>query len=117
MNDPPTPSFPLENLLEKVATHLALSFGKVRANTTRDLIIIFKNIFPFIPSGDYFSSYKNRVHETICERCWKCKRRLERRPLGYYCRTCQRYRRIKHSVLHWKQRGGGHSTDQSVTRK
>jgi len=103
MNGPPTRLFPLE----KASAALAMRFGKVRANTTRDLTIIFKNIWPFLPSGDYFSYQRERIRETISERCWKCRRRLERRPMGYYCGRCERYRRVKLEVLHWKRRGGG----------
>ena len=119
MSDPTTPQFPLEldpfpklssnaeEQLDQIAAHLAMSFVKVRAVTTQDLRTILKRIGPFLPSRDYFSYQRSRSRETISERCWKCKGRLEKRPLGYYCPTCQRYRRVKLHQLHWTRRGGG----------
>lgn len=118
MKNPDTPLFPLEldrfqevssyseEQLDQIAAHLAMSFAKVRAATTHDLMTTFKNISPFLPSRDYFSHEIERSRETISERCWKCRGRLERRPLGYYCPTCSRYRRVKLNQLHWKRKGG-----------
>jgi len=103
----PTPRFQLEACLGKVAKILQERFEKIRVITRNNLMITVKNIMPYLPMREHYHHEIIRARETLLERCWKCKGVLERRPMGYFCPRCSRYRRRKLRVLHWKRRGGG----------
>lgn len=103
----PPPLLPLEHALDKLATALLQREQKVRVITTENLFTIVKYHLAYLPKRDYYSHEKERCKETFSERCWKCGSLLVPTKAGWYCPRCQRYRRVKLSVLQWKRRGGG----------
>lgn len=99
MNDPPTRALPLERQLQDLATYMAISSAKIRAQSTQSLMIDLKYRSPAIPIrvflwGDY--------RETIESFQGVLRRLQEHRnsiPIDELI--------AKLGVFYWKRRGGG----------
>ena len=98
-----TPLLPLEQKIEQAALLLALNYQTIRQRSIEDLMIVIKYSISFLPSRDYYHHNFIKSRDILLERCWKCKGRLVRKGLGWYCPCCSRYRRRKLNILHWKR--------------